>query len=174
MEENIHAKFDTLYREHRAELTKLARRRLRLRTPGLAEDVVDEAFMRLWDEAEWPEDPLAWLEEKVANEARNERRDTILRWNRETPAGSMEDIAELIEGEQDMRPHPPDTIETAEFRSDLDAAVRETPDDQAQAFILTELRGLTVREAADVMASDKTTIARQAEAARTYIRRGLS
>lgn len=179
MEENIQTQFDTLYRDHRKALLRLARTRLRLRTPGLAEDVVDEVFMRLWDEmldGNAPDDPVAWLESKVAQEARNERRSTTTRWDREVPAGSMEDIAELIEGkeEDEWFEHPDLTLEDIEFRTDFDAALRELPEADRQAFILTELRGLTVREAADVLSSDKTSIARQAEAARTYIRRELA
>jgi RNA polymerase sigma factor (sigma-70 family) len=48
----------------------------------------------------------------------------------------------------------------------LDAQARD-------AFILTELRGLTEREAADVLDTSQPTVHRRAEAARNYIREEL-
>lgn len=159
-------------------MLRLARRRLRLRTPGLAEDVVDTVFMRLWENmlnGETPGDPVDWLEKHVGYEASNERKRTTKRWEREIPAGSVEDLGQIEEpGYALLDANPAPTYDDIEFQAGFDAALRALPDDERQAFILTGLRGLTVREAAGVLASNKDTVARQAEAARTSIRRELS
>lgn len=65
-------------------------------------------------------------------------------------------------------------IETAIFRADFDRAVRQLPEDERSAFALTELRGLTVREAAGVLGESRSTIQRRCEAARTYLREELA
>ena len=59
------------------------------------------------------------------------------------------------------------------FPHEFDAAIRTLPDEQRAAYILTELRGLTVREAASVLGTSKSTVARAAEAAITSRRKEL-
>jgi len=46
--------------------------------------------------------------------------------------------------------------------------------EERDAWILTELRGLTVREAADVLGTSFKTIHRRAEAARNYMQKELA
>lgn len=60
-----------------------------------------------------------------------------------------------------------------ELSTTLNDSLRVLGQDERDAFILTELRGLTEREAADVLDSSQPTVHRRAEAARNYIRREL-
>lgn len=66
------------------------------------------------------------------------------------------------------------TIEGAMFRADFDRAFRQLPKEQAEAFALIELRGLTERETAEVLGIPRTTIQRRCEAARTHLQKELS
>lgn len=63
------------------------------------------------------------------------------------------------------------TPRTSEFRTDFDRAVRALEDDERDALILTDLRGLSQREAADVLETSQPTVQRRAEAARDFIRK---
>lgn len=56
------------------------------------------------------------------------------------------------------------------FRVDFDRAVRALPADERDALILTDLRGLTTREAGTVLDTSHTTVRTRAEAARNFIR----
>ena len=60
-----------------------------------------------------------------------------------------------------------------ELSTTLNDSLRVLGQEERDAFILTELRGLTEREAADVLDSSQPTVHRRAEAARNYIRREL-
>jgi RNA polymerase sigma factor (sigma-70 family) len=66
------------------------------------------------------------------------------------------------------------TLEAVEFQHDFDRALRALPAPERDAFILTQLRGLTVRDAADELDVSYRTVARRAEAARTLIREEIA
>jgi RNA polymerase sigma factor (sigma-70 family) len=66
------------------------------------------------------------------------------------------------------------TFEDAEFRYDFDLAVRGLPENERDAFIVTELRGLSEREAADVLDTSQPTVHRRAEAARNQLREEIA
>jgi len=66
------------------------------------------------------------------------------------------------------------TLEDVEFRHDFDLALRNLDEDQRDAFIVTELRGLTEREAADVLDTSQPTVHRRAEAARNQLREEIA
>jgi RNA polymerase sigma-70 factor (ECF subfamily) len=57
---------------------------------------------------------------------------------------------------------------------DITEALAELPDEEREAWILTELRGLTVRSAADELGVHYATVSRRAEAARAHIERRLT
>jgi RNA polymerase sigma factor (sigma-70 family) len=99
---------------------------------------------------------------------KNEHRD---RDRRPRPAGSREDLAELVElGLATYQALP---IRLASFSDDFDRAVRGLDGPERDAFILTDLRGLTVREAADVLDVSFKTVARRTDSARADIREEL-
>jgi len=65
-------------------------------------------------------------------------------------------------------------IDQASLPTDFDVAVRGLPAPERDAFILTELRGLTVREAAEVLGISKSSVDRLDTAARATVREELS
>jgi DNA-directed RNA polymerase specialized sigma24 family protein len=66
------------------------------------------------------------------------------------------------------------TIEQALFRADFDRAFRALPRRLAEAFTITELRGLTVREASATLGVDFTTVHRRAALARAILKEELT
>jgi DNA-directed RNA polymerase specialized sigma24 family protein len=99
--------------------------------------------------------------------------DEYRRRGREIPAGLARDLDDLLEYDQLPRVMP-FTADTDEFRTGFDLALRDVPDDERDAYILTDLRGLTTREASGVLDTSHVTVHRRAEAARTFIREGLT
>lgn len=69
----------------------------------------------------------------------------------------------------------PLTFEQVEFREDFDRALRALPVElDRQAFLLTAVRGLTYREAAEILDIDHTSVYRHAERARNQIKEALA
>lgn len=128
---------------------------------GMAEQAVAEAFTRLAAEAVTPTAPIAarkaWS--IVTDELR--RKEAVV-------TVSLEDSGR--DGIADSFP----SIETAMFRADFDRAFRSLPLEEAEAFTATELRGLTQREAADVLGVNQATVSRRAESARETLRKELA
>jgi RNA polymerase sigma factor (sigma-70 family) len=113
-------------------------------------------------------DPVRLLPLIVNEVAWKGARDAARR--REEPAGLAADIAELLE----LGIARPLTYAEHRFTADFDTAIRALEDETRDAFILTELRGLTTREAGDVLDTSHTTVRRRAEAARLTVRREIA
>lgn len=123
-----------------------------------AEDVAAEAVTRVVEGK--PEHLLPLIVHGLAV-------DEYRRRGKEIPAGFLrDDNLELSQGQ-------PLSFEDAEFHADFDTVLRELEEPERDAFILTELRGLTVREAADVLDTSKDTVHRRAERARLTVREEL-
>lgn len=92
----------------------------------------------------------------------------------EIPSGL--DLAHLTDalGDDALALGRPLTIEAVDFQHDFDRALRALPAPERDAFILTQLRGLTVRDAADELDVSYRTVARRAESARTLIREEIT
>lgn len=65
-------------------------------------------------------------------------------------------------------------FDAAVFSAEFDSGVRALEDDSRDAYILTEIRGLTRREAADVLSTYPMSVQRRAEQARAQIREELA
>lgn len=89
---------------------------------------------------------------------------------RAEPVGLAGDIAELLE----LGKARPLGFAAYEFQGDFDGALRGLLEPERDAFILTELRGLTTREAGDVLDTSHTTVRRRAEAARQTVRKEIT
>lgn len=66
------------------------------------------------------------------------------------------------------------SIEAAMFRADFDRAFRALPPPCAEAFALTELRGLTTREAEQITGVSRPTLSRRAALARSILKEELA
>lgn len=99
--------------------------------------------------------------------------DEVRRRERELPLGLLTEMEPALESAT-VRPARPLPQHLASFPDDFDLAVRELPEPERDAFILTELRGLTSREAAEVLDVDQSTVVRRNGRARELITEGLS
>lgn len=159
-------------------LTRIAAGVLRGLAP--AEDAVGQGLLRKIEGS--PKSP----ESLVYAAARSLRRDTIRQLQRETLVGLADDVDALLHEESrvyapskapqaTLRPETSmSDLEEAEFRADFDLALRRLPAAERDALILTELRGLTVREAADVLDVHYATVSRRRQAALDFIREEIA
>lgn len=145
---------ETLWLQERPRLEAQLRTRM---SRADAQDVADEAFARLKGTDPSPGQlwQTAWHVEQELR--RRHSRDTYL-----------EEQAGILSG----RAIP--SIDTAILRADFDRAFRALPREQAEAFALVELRGLTQLEAADVLGVSQPTVHRRCEAARSRLKEALS
>ncbi|MCZ2111325.1 MAG: sigma-70 family RNA polymerase sigma factor [Dehalococcoidia bacterium] len=127
----------------------------------LAEQAVAEAFTRLAADPVTPTVPILYRKtwSIVTDELR--RKEAVV-------TVSLEDCGR--DGTADSFP----SIETAMFRADFDRAFRSLPRVEAEAFTATELRGLTLREAADVLDVHYATVSRRVDSARETLRKELA
>ena len=133
-----------------------------------AEDVTAQAFIDLYLSLEREEDVgdlLARLNLIVQSRTRDHLRAKKRR--QEDPVGLATELDKL----SNAWPLPE---RMATFPADFDLAIRGLSEPGRDTFILTELRGLSVREAAEVMGTPKSTVADRLQAARTLIREELS
>lgn len=113
--------------------------------PAEAEDVAQEAMMRLWRAAAtWQQDggaqPATWLHRVVANLAI----DRLRRAGRATGLDPEDEPADDTPGAEDRM------IEAGR-RSALDAALARLPERQRQAVVLRHIEGLSNPEIAEVL-----------------------
>jgi RNA polymerase sigma factor (sigma-70 family) len=95
--------------------------------------------------------------------------DEYRRRGKEVPADPL-DADYLEPGERDQLPHVATlTFDDVEFRADFDRALRALPAEERDAIILTDRRGLTLRESSVVLATSYETVRRRAETARALI-----
>jgi DNA-directed RNA polymerase specialized sigma24 family protein len=132
--------------------------------------VAAEAFTALWETLETgtvqhPKGLLYRIAEGLARNAyRASKRDVLIDAAKMHEPGKLESLAGM---------RPAGGYELT-FPSDFDGAVRGLTEPDRDVFILTELRGLTVREAAGVLDTSYPTIHRRAEAARRTVRKELA
>lgn len=100
--------------------------------------------------------------------------DEYRRRGREFPVSAQELVDLESRGEQVLLQGSTLTLADVEFRSDFDRALRALPAEERDALILTDLRGLNQREAADVLETSQPTVHRRAETARTFISQEVS
>lgn len=151
-----------------------------MKNPHAAEDITATAFAKLAERAEAGHAPDARLLTKIVNDLLI---DFYRRKRPEVPVGDATRIdAVLYPDDPEIRSlerrtkveyNAPLTPEVMEFRVGFDQALRALPEDERDAFILTDVRGLTTREAADVLAVDHSTVVRRAQAARNTLREEL-
>lgn len=131
-------------------------------SPETAEDMTAEAFYRLaMESGDTATDRHLWriATTRLTNHLKAETRVPELLPLHEGRAGSA-------------RSFP--TADVAVFRADFTRALRSLPKEERDAFAAIELRGLTQREAADLLGVSQPTIARRLDRASTLLREELS
>lgn len=138
-----------------------------------ADDIVGRAFTRLAEKLtdEPAKDAPALLGLIVSGLLKNYYRDQAALREREMLVGGLPEIAALTD--DGRRASRGITYEDHDFAQGFDAAVRDLDDVERDAFILTELRGLSDIEAAGVLGTSRPTVQRRREAARHNIREEL-
>ena len=151
------------FEEHFERATNQALRILQDR--DRAEDVAAEAVGRLITEGKNPKHFKLIVHGLAVDAYRGIQK--------EQPWGSLTDREDLED--QLLFPYPALTVEDVEFRADFDQAVRDIPVElDRQAFLLTTVRGLTLREAAEILDIDHMSVHRHAERARAQIKEALA
>lgn len=132
-----------------------------------AEDVVQEAFIQLWNRrAEWKRTdtvrPL--LYRIVRNRALNEKRraNAFRKW-----------AGKLRSSERDPTPTPLDDAETSDLRTLLRKAVDSLPERRREIFVLIRYHRLSYREAAETLGLSPQTVANQLSRAMKDLREAL-
>jgi RNA polymerase sigma-70 factor (ECF subfamily) len=132
---------------------------------GSGEDVVQEAFVRLWmrrAELRFEGSLRAFLYTMARNAAIDERRRSgrraVLATRADPPPAS---------------PSPLARVEASELRAAAQVAVNALPPRRREVFRLARMEGLSYREVADVMGLSPQTVANQMSRALTELHRAL-
>ncbi|MHC4591685.1 MAG: RNA polymerase sigma factor [Planctomycetota bacterium] len=162
------------------ELERLWRHvRRRVASPHAAEDIVQEtvlAFYSRWSLAQPIGNAMAWLLAVATNKVvdhyrRTERRPASLN---APAAGEDAGASELWELVDAPVATPAEEAERTELRAALVAAIRALPPEQGEAFVATELHGLTYRELAERTGVPINTLLSRKRYAVLKLRRALS
>jgi RNA polymerase sigma-70 factor (ECF subfamily) len=139
--------------------------------PQTAEDITQEAFIRAYRSiGRFEGDRFrSWLLSIVANAARDE-----LRRQRRRPQHSLdaarEDPDRPAIDPPDRGPSPESTALRGELRGDLEAALRQLPEDWRMVVILTDVHGLSYEEVAQATGVPVGTVKSRLSRARGRLR----
>lgn len=156
--------FERLYRRHAGRIYALAWR-LGGNDAALADDLVQEAFIRAWDKLHLFEGKSAfgtWLHRLAANVALSDRRIRLRRVARELP---MDDTVERTAvGERDLR---------VGLRTDLEQAIAGLPERARTVLVLFDIEGYRHEEIADLTGMAVGSSKAQLHRARKLVRAAL-
>jgi RNA polymerase sigma-70 factor, ECF subfamily len=150
------AGFDALVAEHERSVLRITR--AVLRDEHLGSDAAQEAFVRLWrrmGESGAPERPGAWLRRAALSSALDLARRRAVRARRESSSDEHES-----DGAQSATP-PLAHVSEAELRQRLERALADLPEGQRAVFALRHDAGLELREVADVLGVQLSTVKTQ-------------
>ncbi len=164
--------FEALMRRHNRRLFRVARSVLR--DSDAAQDAVQETYLRAFTKLDTYK-PCgkfgAWLTRVAFNEAlmmrRRLRGDTV----------SLDEVSPsslAAEEKASEAPTADQYLEAAHARALLEHAVDELPENFRQVFILRLVEGLDVRETAECLEINETTVRTRLFRAQRQLRRGLS
>lgn len=162
--------FEALYLSEFDRLARRAGRNVADEIEG--EDIVARAFVELWEQdvlTGFDGDLTARLNARIMSRCQD-----YWKKHRSKLGGLAPQTVQLADGEEDELPllwmGEAPTPETVRFTQAFDGTLRGMPEAVRDAFILTELRGLTVHEAATVSHTSERTLARRVRAARNILR----
>lgn len=145
--------FQGLYRSEYASVVRLAR--LLTGQPSGAEDIAQEAFVRLYRSIDRADRPEALLRTITVNVARN--------WHRTRSRAQRQ-----------MVRHGPEPESLTEFERELDHSLRRLPHDQRAVVVLRYWVGLSEAEIADALGCRPGTVKSRHSRAITTLRKDLS
>jgi len=156
------ARFDALVEAHGSRVYRVCR--AILRDDHLGADAAQEAFLRLWrrldsGDTEPPRSIAAWLRKAAVSSAldaarRRERRGRMMDAD-PASAQAPESVAD------DPRRDPAAQARHRELDARLAAALRELPEGQRTIFLLRHEGGLPLREVAETLGVETTTVKTQ-------------
>ncbi len=156
------AAFTQLVRRHQTGLYNFALRQLRI--ASLAEDVVQEAFVRVVQNAlEFKHEARfsTWVYTITRNLCIDQLRKRALRKHPsldESKRGEDGDGPTLGEQTADSRANVERQVTGTELKERIAAAVEELPDDQREVFLLRELSNLPFKEIAEITGVPENTV----------------
>ena len=156
--------FEGLYRRHRDRIYALMWR-LCGGDHALAEDMLQEAFVRAWEKLDsFRGEALfaTWLHRLSANVALSDRRSRIRRVSRET--GLDEPVERRLAGERDVR---------AAERMDLEKAISRLPERARTVLVLFDIEGYSHAEIAETAGMAIGSSKAQLHRARKLVRKEL-
>jgi RNA polymerase sigma-70 factor (ECF subfamily) len=156
--------FEHLYRRHAGRIHALVWR-LAGNDAALAEDLVQDAFIRAWDKLHLFEGKSAfgtWLHRLAANVALSDRRIRVRRVARELP---MDDAVERTAvGERDLQ---------VALRTDLEQAIATLPERARTVLVLFDIEGYRHEEISDLTGMAVGSSKAQLHRARKLVRAAL-
>ncbi len=154
--------FATLVRRHQTALYNFALRQLR--TPDVAQDVVQEAFLRVVQNAQDFKHEArftTWLYTITRNLCIDQMRKRALRKHPsldEARKGSEGDGPTLGEQTADTKANVEREATGTELRVRIAEAVETLPDDQREVFLMREVANLPFKEIADITGVPENTV----------------
>lgn len=130
-----------------------------MKDPYAAEDLTAQAFVQVVAALQ-KRDAVTKPAGYLMRTAQRLLVDEVRRRKREQPSGLLTEMEPALEG-ANTRPARPLPQHLASFPDAFDNALRALPEPERDAFILTELRGLTTREAGEVLGVSRTTVSRR-------------
>lgn len=140
------SELESLWIQHAARLRLL----IQVRTE-YSEDCVQEAFIRLSQQAKIPEDPVAWLAKVARNLALTAMRTDRRRKQRETEKARLKN-SWFTEASQSAGCHHP---------SDIEAALQQLPVELRELVIAIIWNKMTIRQAAEIFSMAPATAHRR-------------
>ena len=142
-----------------------------------AEDVTQNVLLKLLQRASsfrGDSEPMGWIYRIAVNESRE-----VYRRRGRRPTVSMDslplelDETEHLHGVHDFSRHPDRKLHTAEVDETVRAAVAELPDGYREAVILTDLEGMSYKDAAEALDLTLGGFKTRLHRARLHLRRRL-
>ncbi|KAA9129571.1 sigma-70 family RNA polymerase sigma factor [Marinihelvus fidelis] len=158
------AAFERLYRAHAGRIHALCWR-LCGHDTALAEDLVQESFVRAWNKLDLFEGKSAfgtWMHRLAANVALSDRRIRLRRVGHETPADEMTERTAM--GDRDV---------SAPLRADLEQAIAALPERARSVLVLYDVEGYRHQEIAEMTGMAVGSSKAQLHRARNLVRQAL-
>lgn len=138
-------------------------------SPDFAEDVAQQAFLRLWDRrAEW----------RLAGSVRalifRIARNLAISEYRRLDARTRAEASYATDRPDRIDPSPLDVLESRRLEAALEREIGALPERRREAFILRHIHGLSYREIAEIMGISEQTVANQLSRAVVALRRALA